>query len=177
MNCVACVSTCHTLSGRRGSSVSIVPDYGLDDRGSIPGRGKGFIFCVQTGSEAHSTSCAMGTGVPFPGGKERPGRDADHSPASMPRSWMSRSYTSSLSLQVSPWRVVALLLHPLWSRYPFRNCICKYRESKRDRQSALTYVAMQRYRPYFSSRMSLLPVSPRTRPHRRNVSGSHGERY
>jgi hypothetical protein len=30
--------------GSRGSSGSIVSDYGLDDRGSIPGRGKGFFF-------------------------------------------------------------------------------------------------------------------------------------
>jgi hypothetical protein len=36
--------------------------------------------CVQTGSGAHSASCTMGTGGPFPGGKARPGRDADHSP-------------------------------------------------------------------------------------------------
>jgi hypothetical protein len=28
----------------RGSSVSIVSDYGLDDRGSIPDRGSGFFF-------------------------------------------------------------------------------------------------------------------------------------
>jgi hypothetical protein len=28
----------------RGSSGSIVSDYGLDDRGSIPSRGKGFFF-------------------------------------------------------------------------------------------------------------------------------------
>jgi hypothetical protein len=28
----------------RGSSVSIVTDYGLDDRGSIPDRGRGFLF-------------------------------------------------------------------------------------------------------------------------------------
>jgi hypothetical protein len=27
-----------------GSSVGIVSDYGLDDRGSIPDRGKGFFF-------------------------------------------------------------------------------------------------------------------------------------
>jgi hypothetical protein len=54
------------------------------DRGSIPGRGKGFspILCVQTGSGAHPASCTMGTGGPFPGGKARPGRDADHSPPS-----------------------------------------------------------------------------------------------
>jgi hypothetical protein len=28
----------------RGSSDSIVPDYRLDDRGSIPVRGRGFFF-------------------------------------------------------------------------------------------------------------------------------------
>jgi hypothetical protein len=37
----------------------------------------------------------MGTGGPFPGAKARPGRDADHSPHLVPRSRMSRSYTSS----------------------------------------------------------------------------------
>jgi hypothetical protein len=66
------------------SSVSIVSDYGLDDWGSIPDRGRGFSssLCVQTGSGAHSASCLMGTGGPFPRGKARPGRDADHSPPS-----------------------------------------------------------------------------------------------
>jgi hypothetical protein len=53
------------------------------------------ILYVQTGSGAHPTSCTMGTGGPFPGGKARPGRDADHSPHLVPRSRMSRSYTSS----------------------------------------------------------------------------------
>jgi hypothetical protein len=80
-----------------GSSVSIVSDYRVDDRGTIPGRGKGFssILCVQTGSEAQPASCTVGTGGSFPGGKARPGRDADHSPHLVPRSEMSRSYTSS----------------------------------------------------------------------------------
>jgi hypothetical protein len=36
-------------------------------------------LCVQTGSEAHPASCTVGTGGSFPGGKARPGRDADHS--------------------------------------------------------------------------------------------------
>jgi hypothetical protein len=62
----------------RGSSGSIVSDYGLDDGA------KDFssILCVQTGSGAHPASSPMGTGGPFPGGKARPGRDADHSPPS-----------------------------------------------------------------------------------------------
>jgi hypothetical protein len=38
--------------------------------------------CVQTGSGAHPASCTMGTGGSFPGGRARPGRDADHSPPS-----------------------------------------------------------------------------------------------
>jgi hypothetical protein len=70
-----------SASHPRGSSGSIVSDYGLDDRGSIPDRGRGF-FCVQTGSEAHPASYPVGTGGPFPGDKARPGRDADHSPPS-----------------------------------------------------------------------------------------------
>jgi hypothetical protein len=39
-------------------------------------------LCVQTGSEAHPASNPISTGGPFPGGKARPGRDADHSPPS-----------------------------------------------------------------------------------------------
>jgi hypothetical protein len=61
-----------------------VSDYGLDDRGSNTGRGKGYFssLCVQTGSGAHLASYPMGTGVSFPRGKAWPGRDADHSPPS-----------------------------------------------------------------------------------------------
>jgi hypothetical protein len=36
-------------------------------------------LCVQTGSGVHPAFCTMGTGGSFPGGKARPGRDADHS--------------------------------------------------------------------------------------------------
>jgi hypothetical protein len=69
----------------RVSSGSIVSDYGLDDRAigvRSPAEAKDFssILCVQTVSEAHPASCTMGTRGPFPGGKARPGRDADHSP-------------------------------------------------------------------------------------------------
>jgi hypothetical protein len=65
--------------------VSILSDYGLDDRAigvRSPAGAKDFSYslCVQTGSEAHTASCTMGTGGPFPGGKARPGSDADHSP-------------------------------------------------------------------------------------------------
>jgi hypothetical protein len=68
-----------------GSSVGIVFGYGLDDRAikvRSPVEAKGFSssFCVQTGRGANPASCPMDTGGPFPGGKARPGRDADHSP-------------------------------------------------------------------------------------------------
>jgi hypothetical protein len=53
----------HRTCESRGSSVSIVSGYGPVDRGSIPGRGTGYWG-------------------PFAGGKERPGREADHSPPS-----------------------------------------------------------------------------------------------
>jgi hypothetical protein len=44
---------------------------------------KSLIFpCVQTSSRAHPASYPMVTGGPFPGGRTRPGRDADHSPPS-----------------------------------------------------------------------------------------------
>jgi hypothetical protein len=53
-----------------------------------------FNVCVQTGSEAYSASCTMGTGGPFPGAKAWPGCDADHSPPYLePRSRISRNYT------------------------------------------------------------------------------------
>jgi hypothetical protein len=73
--------------GSRGSSVSIVSGYGLDDRAievRSPAGAKDFSssLCVQTGSGVHPASCPMGTGGPFPGGKSRPERDADHSPTS-----------------------------------------------------------------------------------------------
>jgi hypothetical protein len=84
----------------RCSSVSIVSGYGLDDRAievRFPAKAKGFFLYPlrQTCSGAHPASCTMGTGRPFAGAKARPGRDADNSPHLVPRSRMSRSYTSS----------------------------------------------------------------------------------
>jgi hypothetical protein len=65
--------------------------YRLDDRAigvPSPAGAKDFSYNlrVQTGSVVHPDSCPMGTGGPFPGGKARPGRDADHSPSLVPRS-------------------------------------------------------------------------------------------
>jgi hypothetical protein len=78
-------------SGSRVSSGSIVSDYGLHDRAigvRSPAGTEDFSssLCVQTGSGTHPASCPMGTAGPFPGGKARPGRDADHSPHLVPRS-------------------------------------------------------------------------------------------
>jgi hypothetical protein len=78
---------CPPLYWNRVSSGSIVSDYGLDDRAigvRSPAGAKDFScnLCVQTGSGTHPPSCTMDTGGPFPGGKARPGRDADHSPPS-----------------------------------------------------------------------------------------------
>jgi hypothetical protein len=71
----------------RGSSGSIVSDYGMDDRAiEVRSRTGEEDFssspCVQTSSGAHPASYPLGTGGSFPGGKARPGRDADHSPPS-----------------------------------------------------------------------------------------------
>jgi hypothetical protein len=73
------------MTMNRGSSVTIVSGYWLDNR-EIEVRSlaeaKGIFpcnLCVQTGSGAHPASCTMGTGDPFPGAKARPGRDTDHS--------------------------------------------------------------------------------------------------
>jgi hypothetical protein len=75
----------------RVSSGSIVSDYELDDRAigvRFPAGANDIssILCAQTGSGVHPASCPMGTGGPFPGGKARPGRDADHSSHLVPRS-------------------------------------------------------------------------------------------
>jgi hypothetical protein len=64
-----------------------VSNYGLDDRAievRSPTAAEYFSssLCVQTGSGAHPAPYPMGTGGSYPGGKARPGRDADHSPPS-----------------------------------------------------------------------------------------------
>jgi hypothetical protein len=75
----------------RGSSVSIVSDYGLDERAfgvQSLAEAKDFFSspCVQTGFGAHPASYPVDTGGPFDGAKARPGRDAHHSPHLVPRS-------------------------------------------------------------------------------------------
>jgi hypothetical protein len=49
--------------------VGVVTGHGLDDRGSIPGRGKTFslLHSIQPGSGAHPSSYPMGKRGNFPG--------------------------------------------------------------------------------------------------------------
>jgi hypothetical protein len=72
----------------------------------------------------------MGTGGPFPRGKARPGRDADHSPPS------STEVVNELELyllfpQEPPWRVAGLLLlfYQLTIRDQFSSIIRRYTTS------------------------------------------------
>jgi hypothetical protein len=95
----------------RISSGSIVSDYGLDDRAigvRSPAWAKDFSssLFVQTSSGAHPASCTMVTGSSFPGGKARPGRDADHSP---PSSAEVEYELYRLSPQPPSWRIVGQL--------------------------------------------------------------------
>jgi hypothetical protein len=87
-----------SANGNRGSSGSIVSDFGLDDRVigvRSPAEAKDFScsLWVQTVSGAHPASCTMGTGGPFPEDEVRPRRDADHSPLSTAEV-VNENYTS-----------------------------------------------------------------------------------
>jgi len=66
------------LSCGPGSAVGIATGYGLDGRGSNPGGGEIFRTCPDRPWGPRSF-LYNGYRV-FPGGKERPGRDADPSP-------------------------------------------------------------------------------------------------
>jgi hypothetical protein len=105
---------CSKIKWSRASSGSIVSDCGLDDRAigvRSPAGAKDFSssLCLQTGSGANPASCTMGTGGPFPGGKARPGRDADQSPPSSAE--VENEYELYLlPPQAPPWHVEGLLL-------------------------------------------------------------------
>jgi hypothetical protein len=81
----------------QGSSVSIVSDYRLEDRGSIPAEAKDFSssLCVQTSSEAHPAAYPMGTGGSLAGVQRGRGVMLTTHPSLVPRSRMSGIYTSS----------------------------------------------------------------------------------
>jgi hypothetical protein len=77
--------------------------------------------CVQTGSGAHPASYPMGAGGPFPGGKERPGCDADHSPPFSPEVKYEKKL-HLLSPHVLTWHVAGQLLFPAISS---KECNCR----------------------------------------------------
>jgi hypothetical protein len=94
-----------------------VSDYGLDDRvievrSPTGAEDSSSSPCIQTGSGAHPASYSMGTGGSFPGGKARPGRDADHSPLSSAK--VKNEYKLYLLFpHVPPWHVVGQLYFTL----------------------------------------------------------------
>ena len=77
-----CVCVCVLFAGR-DNSVGTAIRYGLDGPGIEFRWGARFSAPVQTGPEAHSASCTMGT-ESFPGVK-RLGRGVDHTPHLVPR--------------------------------------------------------------------------------------------
>jgi hypothetical protein len=84
----------------RVSTVSIVSDYGLDDRAigvRSPSGENNFSFSlyIHIGSETHPAFCTMGTGSPFPGAKRGWGVTLTTHPHLVPRSKTSMRYTSS----------------------------------------------------------------------------------
>jgi hypothetical protein len=93
--------------------------------------------CVQTGSRAHPASCIVGNADPFPGGKARPGRDADQSltPHLVPRLRMSRSETSS-----PPRRTMACSR----THFPPKESIC-FTVYKNGKESAFFVVLYRTY--------------------------------
>jgi len=81
-----------------GSSVGIATGYGLDGPGLNPGGGEIFRTCPD---RPWSPPGLLYNGYRvFPGGKERPGRDADPSPLLVP--WSRKSTAIPL---LSPWAV------------------------------------------------------------------------
>jgi hypothetical protein len=94
--------------------------YGLDDRAlEVRSLGEARDFssnlCVQTGFGAHPVSCTMGTGVLSAGVKRGRGLLLTAHPHLVPRSWMSRSYTSS-----PPCASIGVL----WDCFTYINKVC-----------------------------------------------------
>jgi hypothetical protein len=70
------------MSGVAQSVQCLTTDWMAWVRSPTEAEGFSSNLCIQTGSGTHPASYAMGTRGSFPGGKARPGRDADHSPPS-----------------------------------------------------------------------------------------------
>jgi hypothetical protein len=99
----------------RGSSVSTVSDYRLDDRAigvRSPAGAKDFSsnLYVQAGSEVHPASCTMGTGGLLPWSKRGRSVTLTTRPHLVPKSRMSRSYIFSTPSTTMACSGTALLL-------------------------------------------------------------------
>jgi hypothetical protein len=84
--------------GSRGSSGIMVSDYGLDDRGLIPDRGRGFFLQALASRPALGPTQSPIQWVPevlSPGVNRGRGVTLTTHPHLVPRLSMSRSYTSS----------------------------------------------------------------------------------
>jgi hypothetical protein len=84
------------LASGKKTPVPIVTDYRLEYRGVRSPAEANDLFpsvCIQTSSEVHPASYPVDIGGNFPGGKARPGHDADHSVLLVPRSRMSMRCT------------------------------------------------------------------------------------
>jgi hypothetical protein len=87
-----------------GSLVSIVTELGMDNQGSIPGRGRGlFLFATASKSaleSVHPPSYQTDTGGSFPGGQ------ADHSPPSRTEVKNAYSYASTPPYVFTAWCLI-----------------------------------------------------------------------
>jgi hypothetical protein len=63
-------------------SVQWLDDGAIEVRFPAEAKDLSSSHCAQTGCGSHPDSSKMGTVGPFPGTKERPGRDPDHLPPS-----------------------------------------------------------------------------------------------
>jgi hypothetical protein len=80
-----CISVLYEEQNGAGIAQSVqclTTDWTSGDRSPTEAEDFFSRLCVHAGSGAHPVSCKISTGGPFPGGKARPGRDADHSPPS-----------------------------------------------------------------------------------------------
>jgi hypothetical protein len=107
------------IVGSRSNSVSVVSDYGLNDRANgvrSPAEAKDFPvnLCVQTGSEVHPASCTVGTGGPFPGAKRGRGVTLTTHPHLMPSPRMSMSYPPLPPIATLACSRTALLIFIVW---------------------------------------------------------------
>jgi hypothetical protein len=122
-----------------------VTDYGLDDRVigvRSPVGVKDFSsnLCVQTGSGAHPASCTMGTGGPFPGAKRGRGVTLTTHPHLVPRSRMSRSYSSSPPPQVPSRRVAGLLCFFALLRVPVKTISVNLETTETTKNGSHTFI-------------------------------------